>query len=162
MKFDYKIRQNILCNLGKFILVIIFLLLILSSISIKSEETFKAIGFRPYRVTSSNIEQKFYEDDLIVVINKNNINLKEGDIIFFEKNEESVISRILYINENGYAVAKGDNSEEISMVRESDVIGKVSFSMHKAGFIVNYLSNLLIIVMEIFIFILLIIQFGKH
>lgn len=162
MKFECNIIKNSLCKFGKFILIIIFLLLVLSSISIKSEDAFRTVGFRPYRVTSNNMETKFYEDDLIIVINKNNIKLKQNDIMAFAKDDESVISRVLHIKENNNVVSKGDNSEEVLTVRHKDIIGKVSFGISKAGFVVNYLSNPYIIIMEIFIFILLIFQFGKH
>lgn len=142
--------------------IFIFIILFLNFICIKSDKAFNIIGFRTYTVVSGSMEPKLYPGDIVLVINKNKSDFKVDDVITFEHDNDIVTHRIIDIQDDTY-ITKGDNNDapDPFTVKYEDIIGKVLFHIPKVGYIIKFLSNPLVIAIEMIILAIFVIRLNK-
>lgn len=135
-KFDKSKILNI-------VVTCIVVLLVLNLITTKSDKMFKLIGFRSYTVLSGSMEPKFYPGDMVITQHKDKVDIKVNDIVTYKDNEGVIIThRIIEETDEGY-ITKGDNNNvnDADILKEENIIGEVKFSIPKAGYVMNLLSN---------------------
>lgn len=86
------------------------------------------------------------EQDVVIVKGCKNDELKIGDIITFNRQEEIISHRIINIfkEENKLKIkTKGDNNEieDNFILEEEDIIGKVCFKLKGIGKLVTFIQN---------------------
>ena len=155
------INKNKFC---KYIFILSFFIIILNFISIKSDKAFQIIGFRSYTVLSGSMKPKIQPGDVVVITNRNKEDLKKGDIITFNGEDNDIIThRIIDIQNNSY-ITKGDNNNSIDAfaVPFENVIGKVLFHIPKIGYIIEFLSKPLVYAFGMIVLAILIIKDNKN
>ena len=142
--------------------IIACIILLLNTLSAKSEAAYKLIGFRSYTVLSGSMEPKFYPGDLVVSLHKNRANIKEGDIITFRDDEEIVTHRIIDKTQEGY-ITKGDNNNAADSfaVSNDNIIGKVLFDIPNAGYIIQFLAKPMVIAIELMLGAIIILLYNR-
>ena len=99
-------------------------------------------------VGSSSMEKSISKGDAVVFDTKVDINdIKEGQIIIFEKNDIKIIHRAIKIEEINNQVriyTKGDNNvqEDSGFVTKNELKGKVNFKIYKIGLPTIWLNDL--------------------
>ncbi len=138
------------------------IILLLNTLSAKSEAAYKLIGFRSYTVLSGSMEPEFYPGDLVVSLHKNRANIKEGDIITFRENDEIVTHRIIDKTQEGY-ITKGDNNNAADSfaVSNDNIIGKVLFDIPNAGYIIQFLAKPMVIAIELMLGAIIILLYNR-
>lgn len=110
----------------------------------------RLIGLRPLTVLSGSMEPEFSAGDLIYVKSVDYRDLKEGDIITFMLNEDTIAThRIVGIvpdEEDSTVVryrTKGDanDTEDGSLVHCKNVVGTPVYSLPKMGYVANYVQS---------------------
>lgn len=147
-----------------FIVVAIFLVLGLNLLTTKSEKMFEIVGYKTYTVLSGSMEPTFKPGDLIITKNKNRCDIKVEDIATFNDAKGTVIThRIVEESNEGY-VTKGDNNkvEDKDIINEENIIGKVVFHIPKLGFAINFLSNPIVVAIEMILLSLFIFYYFKE
>ncbi|MEW9077509.1 signal peptidase I [Terrisporobacter glycolicus] len=147
-----------------FILIALFLVLGLNLLTTKSEKMFGIIGYKTYTVLSGSMEPTFKPGDLIITKNKNRCNIDVGDIVTFSDAKGTVIThRIVGELNEGY-ITKGDNNkvEDSDITNEENIIGKVVFHIPKLGFAMNFLSNPIVVAIEMILLSLFIFYYFKE
>lgn len=146
----------------KYIIVFLFCIISMNFISIKSEKAFNLIGFRAYTILSGSMKPKIDPGDIVIILNKNKVNLNKNDIITFKEDNTVITHRIVDIKDEGY-ITKGDNNNSIDAytVTPKNILGKVMFRIPKLGYILEFLSRPLIIALEMIIAAVLIIKENK-
>lgn len=147
---------------SKYTVIFLFCIILMNFISIKSEKAFNIIGFRTYTVLSGSMKPKIDPGDIVMIINKNKVNLNKNDIITFKEDSTVITHRIVDLEDDGY-ITKGDNNNSIDAftVNPENVLGKVIFRIPKLGYIVEFLSRPLIIALEMILVAALIIKENK-
>ena len=109
---------------------------------------FRIIGFDTYVVLSGSMEPVHKTGALIYARDADTSTLETGDVITFQSPGSSTIvtHRIIDITDDGtgrYFQTKGDANAEpdAQLVPESNVIGKVAFSVPYLGYLANYIQN---------------------
>lgn len=133
-----------------YIVISMFVVVLSLLISSKSQTSFNIIGYRAYTVLSGSMEPTYYPGDLVIVKNKNRAKLEEKDVITFIDENEIVTHRIIEKTTEGYKT-KGDNNnvEDAKILKDSDVIGEVSFKIPKAGYIIQFLAKPGVVAIEL-------------
>ncbi|MGL5756456.1 MAG: signal peptidase I [Paraclostridium sp.] len=142
-------------------IVIVFLaLIILNTLTSKSDKLFNIFGYRTYTVLSGSMEPEFYPGDMVVVKHKNKTDIELNDIVTFVDNEGVVVTHRIIEKSSGGYITKGDNNniDDADILQKNNIIGEVKFHIPKLGYINNFLSDPKIIAIEmialaIFIFI---------
>ena len=142
-------------------IVIVFLaLIILNTLTSKSDKLFNIFGYRTYTVLSGSMEPEFYPGDMVVVKHKNKTDIKLNDIVTFVDNEGVIVTHRIIEESSGGYITKGDNNniDDADILQKNNIIGEVKFHIPKLGYINNFLSDPKIIAIEmialaIFIFI---------
>lgn len=151
-----KILQKIFKALGAIIIIIIiFAILFLGSIAIKSmigkEETSSVFGYTVLRIASGSMEETLETGDVILIKNTNIDELSVGDIISFE-NESGTITthRIIDISLNKSTgqkeiTTKGDNNntEDANKVTEDNIKGKYLLKIKGLGTFMDFMETTL-------------------
>lgn len=150
------------------IVVIIFIYnaVLLFFSSMNKMQNFSFMGFKAYIITTDSMEPSIKHGDAILTKKPKVKDLKEGDIITFDRNNESITHRIIRVEreENSLLyVTKGDNNnvEDKQMVNFDDVEGKKIITFPKLGYIIEAAENqmvILIITLVVLIFLLVRIQ----
>ncbi|MDK2562963.1 signal peptidase I [Romboutsia sedimentorum] len=142
--------------------IIACIILVLNTLSARSEAVYKLIGFRSYTVLSGSMEPEFYPGDLVVSLHKNRANIKEGDIITFRDNDEIVTHRIIDKTQEGY-ITKGDNNNAADSfaVSNDNIIGKVLFDIPNAGYIIQFLAKPMVIAIELMLGAIIILLYNR-
>jgi signal peptidase len=142
--------------------IIACIILLLNTLSAKSEAAYKLIGFRSYTVLSGSMEPKFYPGDLVISLHKNRANIKEGDIITFRDDDEIVTHRIIDKTQEGY-ITKGDNNNAADSfaVSNDNIIGKVLFDIPNAGYIIQFLAKPMVIAIELMLGAIIILLYNR-
>lgn len=149
---DKKVEKNKI-NLSKIfniLIPILFIIIVLNILTSKSDKLFEMIGYRTYTVLSGSMEPEFYPGDMVVTKHKNKTDIKVNDIVTFRDNDGVVIThRIIEETPNGY-ITKGDNNnvEDKDVIKDENIIGEVKFSIPKLGYISDFLSNPMVIAVE--------------
>lgn len=147
-----------------FIVVAVFLVLGLNLLTTKSEKMFDIVGYKTYTVLSGSMEPTFKPGDLIITKNKNRCNIEVEDIATFKDTKGTVIThRIVGESKEGY-VTKGDNNkvEDKDIINEENIIGEVVFHIPKLGFAINFLSNPIVVAIEMILLSLFIFYYFKE
>lgn len=108
-------------------------------------------GYRYYTVLTNSMQPTLSTGDIVVVKLANASDINEGDIITFNPSNESdaylthrVSQKLENYDNSGVTCFKtqGDanNSEDAFLIDSSRVIGKVSFSIPKLGYIVRFVQ----------------------
>ena len=103
-------------------------------------------GFTPYAIISPSMTPKYQVGDLVYVRSTVPENIKQGDVITFVANEDLLVvtHRVYGIDtENRCFITKGDanNVEDSAPVRYENVLGVVSFSLPKLGYVSMYIGT---------------------
>ena len=110
----------------------------------------RLIGMQVFTVLSGSMEPTYHTGALLYVKDVDYTELKEGDVITFMLDEDTVAThRIVGVvpDENDPTViryrTKGDanDAEDGSLVHYRNVIGTPVFSIPKLGFVANYIQN---------------------
>ncbi|MGL6106961.1 signal peptidase I [Romboutsia sp.] len=157
-------KQSKISKIVNITLTIIFIILALNLLTTKSEKIFKVIGYRTYTVLSGSMQPKFYPGDMVVIKHKNKTDIDINDIITFRDKEGIIIThRIIEKTNEGY-ITKGDNNnvQDSDIITSNDLIGKVVFSISKAGFVIQFLSQKWVLTIEMILLGILIIIYSKN
>lgn len=132
-------------NLSKiiqYLVVSVFILVLLTSISSRSDKLYNLIRFRSYTVLSGSMQPEFYPGDMVIVTKPNPSSLKQNDIITFKTDNEIVTHRIIEKTPEGF-ITQGDNNNvaDSPVITKGNIIGKVAFSIPKAGYVAQFLSQ---------------------
>lgn len=168
MKYDIDSinkRKNKEKRLKKILFIVVIIVIyniILLSISYLSRQDFNGIfGYKAYNITSSSMQPSIHEGD-VVIIKKINTKeeVKEGDVVSYEKDGQIITHRIINISENNgkiQYVTKGDNNnvEDLSRIGFEDIQGVVAITIPYLGNILTMLENQIFILIVLLIVLLL-------
>jgi len=138
------VGKKILSVLGVVLCVILIPLLIINlTIIVKSfiypNEVPSFLGYKPFIVLSNSMLPTIEVGDLVLDKTEDTSTLAVGDVISFREGTTTVIThRIVNITESGGTrqfTTKGDNNntEDSNPVVQSDVEGKMIYSVHNIG-----------------------------
>ncbi len=103
------------------------------------------IGFTPFAVLSGSMTPLYKPGDLVYVRESKTENIKAGDVITFLIGDDTVVThRVARVSEdNKLFYTKGDanENEDGQPVDYRNVIGKVSFSVPKLGYLSEYIKT---------------------
>ena len=144
-------------------IILIYNVVLLFFSSINKVQNMYFLGYRAYIITTNSMEPTIKHGDAILSkkIKKNDI--KEGDVITFNRDNESITHRVLRIDEGENSeklyVTKGDNNnvEDKEKVKIEDIEGKKVMVFPKIGYVIEAAENqlvILIITLVILIFLL--------
>lgn len=143
-----RIEKAIKKILKTLILALLIMLLIINLVmfyqkDIKKSEIPKMGNISVFNIVSQSMEPTINVNDLIIIKNCEQEELKIGDIITFQKNDGTIVThRILKMSEGIYTT-KGDNNEEEDSdpVIYSKVYGKYIFKIKGMGNFVEELQK---------------------
>ena len=127
------------------------------------EASREILGYSLFTVESSNMEDEMPKNSLILTRRIDPYNLKEGDNITFTREDSAAVTHKItdiyenYLNDGKIGfMTKGvnNNSTDVEIVREENVIGKVVISLPIVGGIVSHLetnNNIVLIILGILI-----------
>jgi signal peptidase len=103
-------------------------------------------GFTPYAIVSASMTPKYQVGDLVYVRTVDPEEIQVGDVLTFVANEDLTVvtHRVDEIDrENRCIYTKGDanDSRDLSPVAFENVVGRVTFSLPKLGYLSNYLTS---------------------
>lgn len=133
-----------------YLVITVFIVVLSILISSKSQTAFNIVGYRAYTVLSGSMEPTYYPGDLVIVKNKNRVDLEENDVITFIDDNEIVTHRIIEKTTEGYKT-KGDNNnvEDSTILTDSNIIGEVAFKIPKAGYVTQFLAKPGVVAIEL-------------
>ena len=126
-----------------FFIIAIVILLMSATVLIKAnkypDKVPDVLGYKPMIVLSGSMETSIHTGDLVFVKIVDTTTLKEGDVIAFRNEEDTVtthrIVEIVYENGKQYFRTKGDanNTEDLNLVEMEDVEGIYVGKLAKVG-----------------------------
>ena len=121
------------------IVVTILILSVLLIFNICSMLNISFFHFRIYKIASGSMRPILNVGEVILI--KDNLDYKKGDIITYKRNNHYITHRIIQINEDEI-ITKGDNNNtnDDSILKE-DVIGKVVLKLKVMGFLYFLLNK---------------------
>lgn len=157
---DIQKRKELHARIRK--LVYIFLVIILYNIVllymsyIDKFDTPSFYIYKAYVITTNSMEPELKKDDVVVIKKAKADNLKQGDIITFKQNGETITHRIVQIDdiENGKLyITKGDNNnvQDEQGLRFDQIEGKLVIKIPQLGKMVASFKNGIIIVLVLLI-----------
>ena len=157
---DIQKRKELHARIRK--LVYIFLVIILYNIVllymsyIDKFDTPSFYIYKSYVITTNSMEPELKKDDLVVIKKAKADNLKQGDIITFKQNGETITHRIVQIDdiEDGKLyITKGDNNnvQDEQGLRFDQIEGKLVIKIPQLGKMVASFKNGIIIVLVLLI-----------
>lgn len=157
---DIQKRKELHARIRK--LVYIFLVIILYNIVllymsyIDKFDTPSFYIYKAYVITTNSMEPELKKDDVVVIKKAKADNLKQGDIITFKQNGETITHRIVQIDdiEDGKLyITKGDNNnvQDEQGLRFDQIEGKLVIKIPQLGKIVASFKNGIIIVLVLLI-----------
>lgn len=147
-------------------IILIYNAVLLFFSSMNKMQGFSFLGYQAFVITTNSMEPSIKHGDAILTKKPKVKDLKEGDIITFNRNNEAITHRILRVDEeeeNYYYVTKGDNNnvEDKQKVKFDDIEGKKVVTFPKLGYVIEAAENqliILIITLVVLIFLLARIQ----
>lgn len=149
----------------KSILWIIFILLLYHIILvmipyISETETNGILGYKAYVIISDSMKPYINSGDIVIVKRYEEEKIKKGDVITFEKNQETITHRIIEINENEGIKefsTKGDNNrlEDLETVKYEEIKGVKVITVPWIGKIIIALENKIIFLITIWIILII-------
>lgn len=157
---DIQKRKELHARIRK--LVYIFLVIILYNIVllymsyIDKFDTPSFYIYKDYVITTNSMEPELKKDDVVVIKKAKADNLKQGDIITFKQNGETITHRIVQIDdiEDGKLyITKGDNNnvQDEQGLRFDQIEGKLVIKIPQLGKMVASFKNGIIIVLVLLI-----------
>lgn len=157
---DIQKRKELHARIRK--LVYIFLVIILYNIVllymsyIDKFDTPSFYIYTAYVITTNSMEPELKKDDVVVIKKAKADNLKQGDIITFKQNGETITHRIVQIDdiEDGKLyITKGDNNnvQDEQGLRFDQIEGKLVIKIPQLGKMVASFKNGIIIVLVLLI-----------
>lgn len=157
---DIQKRKELHARIRK--LVYIFLVIILYNIVllymsyIDKFDTPSFYIYKAYVITTNSMEPELKKDDVVVIKKAKEDNLKQGDIITFKQNGETITHRIVQIDdiEDGKLyITKGDNNnvQDEQGLRFDQIEGKLVIKIPQLGKMVASFKNGIIIVLVLLI-----------
>lgn len=157
---DIQKRKELHARIRK--LVYIFLVIILYNIVllymsyIDKFNTPSFYIYKAYVITTNSMEPELKKDDVVVIKKAKADNLKQGDIITFKQNGETITHRIVQIDdiEDGKLyITKGDNNnvQDEQGLRFDQIEGKLVIKIPQLGKMVASFKNGIIIVLVLLI-----------
>ena len=157
---DIQKRKELHARIRK--LVYIFLVIILYNIVllymsyIDKFDTPRFYIYKAYVITTNSMEPELKKDDVVVIKKAKADNLKQGDILTFKKNGETITHRIVQIDdiEDGKLyITKGDNNnvQDEQGLRFDQIEGKLVIKIPQLGKMVASFKNGIIIVLVLLI-----------
>lgn len=157
---DIQKRKELHARIRK--LVYIFLVIILYNIVllymsyIDKFDTPSFYIYKAYVITTNSMEPELKKDDVVVIKKAKADNLKQGDIITFKQNGETITHRIVQIDdiEDGKLyITKGDNNnvQDEQGLRFDQIEGKLVIKIPQLGKMVASFNNGIIIVLVLLI-----------
>jgi len=141
-----KILINIILDLLILILVVGIILAAYGFIQVKVQnKTYSNyFGYTYFQILTGSMEETIKVDDVVFVhITKD---VKENDIISYEKDNEVITHRIIEVNEDGY-ITKGDNNNtDDGLIKKEQVIGKVVYVGKSYGKIKKFILEPIVLV----------------
>ena len=123
-----------------FILFLIFCMVIAYQKFILKKQNIEIFGYKTYIVLTGSMKPEIDPNDIVIVKNTSQEDIKNGDIITFTSGQKNatVTHRIIEIVEkDGKTLykTKGDNnnSEDIDLVKYENIQGKYVFKLSKIG-----------------------------
>lgn len=157
---DIQKRKELHARIRK--LVYIFLVIILYNIVllymsyIDKFDTPSFYIYKAYVITTNSMEPELKKDDVVVIKKAKADNLKQGDIITFKQNGETITHRIVQIDdiEDGKLyITKGDNNnvQDEQGLRFDQIEGKLVIKIPQLGKMLASFKNGIIIVLVLLI-----------
>lgn len=157
---DIQKRKELHARIRK--LVYIFLVIILYNIVllymsyIDKFDTPSFYIYKAYVITTNSMEPELKKDDVVVIKKAKADNLKQGDIVTFRQNGETITHRIVQIDdiEDGKLyITKGDNNnvQDEQGLRFDQIEGKLVIKIPQLGKMVASFKNGIIIVLVLLI-----------
>ncbi len=157
---DIQKRKELHARIRK--LVYIFLVIILYNIVllymsyIDKFDTPSFYIYKAYVITTNSMEPELKKDDVVVIKKAKADNLKQGDIVTFKQNGETITHRIVQIDdiEDGKLyITKGDNNnvQDEQGLRFDQIEGKLVIKIPQLGKMVASFKNGIIIVLALLI-----------
>ena len=154
-----KIIKNIIINLIIFILGIIAIITICTSIqlNVQNKEYVDIFGYSMFSTATGSMSPTIEIGDIVLV--KIGENAKEEDIITYKKDNEFITHRIIKIDGESI-IAKGDNNNtQDEAITEDAIVGKVVFIINNVEIWKNVFSDTSVIipvVLTVILFIILV------
>lgn len=131
-------------------IILIYNAVLLFFSSMNKMQGFSLLGYQAFVITTNSMEPSIKHGDAVLTKKPKVKDLKEGDIITFNRNNEAITHRILRIDkeeDNYYYVTKGDNNnvEDKQRVEFDDIEGKKVVTFPKLGYVIEAAENQLII-----------------
>lgn len=157
---DIQKRKELHARIRK--LVYIFLVIILYNIVllymsyIDKFDTPSFYIYKAYVITTNSMEPELKKDDVVVIKKAKADNLKQGDIVTFKQNGETITHRIVQIDdiEDGKLyITKGDNNnvQDEQGLRFDQIEGKLVIKIPHLGKMVASFKNGIILVLVLLI-----------
>ena len=121
---------------------LVFLIFVISSSLIFS--ILKNNGYGPYQfkvVVSGSMEPNISTGSLVIVKKTKPAQLKIGDIISFFANDQVITHRVIFIENSGEIITKGDANNYEDALYEKEILGKVLIVVPKIGYFFQLLQS---------------------
>lgn len=147
-KISNKIKNKRMTKkIFKYIILNILIILFIINLILSFEENTHIFGIYMFNIVSESMEPTLEVNDVVVVQKCESSQLQKGDIITFQQDGRTISHRILDITKDKNIIkfkTKGDNNEipDSDLIPESQVYGKVLFSIRKIGRIISYIQNI--------------------
>ena len=147
-KISNKIKNKRMTKkIFKYIILNILIILFIINLILSFEENTHILGIYMFNIVSESMEPTLEINDVVVVKMCEATQLQKGDIITFQQDGRIISHRILDITKDKKIIkfrTKGDNNEipDSDLIPESQVYGKVLFSIKKIGKIISYIQNI--------------------
>ena len=140
-------HKKVTKKIFKYIMLNVLIILFIINLILSFEENTHIFGIYMFNIVSGSMEPTLEIDDVVVVQKCEPSQLQIGDIITFQQEGRTISHRILDITKEKNIIkfrTKGDNNEipDSDLVPESQVYGKVLFSIKKIGKIISYIQNI--------------------
>ena len=137
--------QKIMLYVGGTLLSLILLFniyIILQSI-LKPNEIPSFLGYKPFIVASSSMENTIYKGDLLIVKKESASKVEVDDIIAYKNNKDYIVHRVFSITNEGDFETKGDNNTDKDdyVVSKNSLEGVYKARIPYLGSILLYLSK---------------------
>ena len=147
-----------IANIIFYVILIFFLFVsvVIVKAKIKNEQP-EIFGYKFYIVLTGSMSPEIEISDMVVVKETDIEKLTEGDIITFrsQASGNTITHRINHINEKNEIITKGDanNSIDHGVVKEEQIVGKVTLSIPRIGYIFQFIQNNLKIILIVVVMI---------
>lgn len=150
-----EIIRNIIINLIIFVLGIIAIFAIWTSIHVQNKEYVNLFGYSIFSTETGSMFPTIKKGDIVIV--KIGEQVKDQDIITYKKDDSFITHRIIKIEENSIIVKGDNNNTQDEAITQDMVIGKVVYTIKNVEIWKNVFSDMNVIIPIIITVILLVI-----